>query len=121
MIDVHINRLRNKIDRGSTPLIHTVRGHGYVCEPPKETGLIDAGGTAAAGCFRWRSAFLDPCFSVASASSASKTLRFRLMVWNAWLVLAAARLHFSVCARVWANARGGHGQSVTAEGSRSRA
>jgi two-component system OmpR family response regulator/two-component system copper resistance phosphate regulon response regulator CusR len=31
VIDVHINRLRNKIDRGfDIPLIHTVRGHGYV-------------------------------------------------------------------------------------------
>jgi len=31
VIDVHINRLRNKIDRGfDVPLIHTVRGHGYV-------------------------------------------------------------------------------------------
>jgi two-component system, OmpR family, response regulator len=31
VIEVHINRLRNKIDRGFTPpLIHTVRGRGYV-------------------------------------------------------------------------------------------
>jgi two-component system, OmpR family, response regulator len=31
VIDVHINRLRNKIDRGfDAPLIYTVRGHGYV-------------------------------------------------------------------------------------------
>ena len=31
VIDVFINRLRNKIDRGSkAPLIHTVRGAGYV-------------------------------------------------------------------------------------------
>jgi DNA-binding response OmpR family regulator len=31
VVDVHINTLRNKIDRGfSPPLIHTVRGVGYV-------------------------------------------------------------------------------------------
>jgi two-component system OmpR family response regulator len=30
VVDVHINRLRNKIDRGrKTPLIHTLRGVGY--------------------------------------------------------------------------------------------
>lgn len=30
VIDVHISRLRNKVDRGhATPLIHTVRGAGY--------------------------------------------------------------------------------------------
>lgn len=31
VIEVHINRLRNKIDRGfEEPLIHTIRGRGYV-------------------------------------------------------------------------------------------
>lgn len=31
VVEVHINSLRNKIDRGSpTPLIHTVRGVGYM-------------------------------------------------------------------------------------------
>lgn len=31
VIEVHINRLRNKVDRAfATPLIHTVRGRGYV-------------------------------------------------------------------------------------------
>src|SRR3954462_1946050 len=31
VVDVHINSLRNKIDRGATPaLIHTIRGVGYV-------------------------------------------------------------------------------------------
>jgi two-component system OmpR family response regulator len=30
VIDVHISRLRNKIDKGfGTPLLHTVRGAGY--------------------------------------------------------------------------------------------
>jgi len=30
VIDVHISRLRQKIDRGfETPLLHTVRGTGY--------------------------------------------------------------------------------------------
>jgi two-component system, OmpR family, response regulator len=31
VIDVHINRLRSKLDRKfESPLIHTIRGHGYV-------------------------------------------------------------------------------------------
>jgi two-component system OmpR family response regulator len=31
VIDVHISRLRGKIDKGfSTPLLHTVRGAGYL-------------------------------------------------------------------------------------------
>ncbi len=31
VVEVHINSLRNKIDKGfDTPLIHTVRGVGYV-------------------------------------------------------------------------------------------
>jgi two-component system OmpR family response regulator/two-component system copper resistance phosphate regulon response regulator CusR len=34
VIDVHINRLRGKIDRGfETPLIHTIRGRGYALRP----------------------------------------------------------------------------------------
>jgi two-component system, OmpR family, response regulator len=33
VIEVHINRLRGKIDKGfETPLIHTVRGRGYVIQ-----------------------------------------------------------------------------------------
>ncbi|MEL7058810.1 MAG: response regulator transcription factor [Acidobacteriota bacterium] len=35
VIDVHVSRLRSKIDRGfSAPLIHTVRGVGYVLRAP---------------------------------------------------------------------------------------
>lgn len=30
VVDVHIHRLRGKVDRGATPLIHTVRAVGYV-------------------------------------------------------------------------------------------
>src|SRR5215217_157119 len=30
VVEVHINSLRNKIDRGNAPLIHTIRGVGYV-------------------------------------------------------------------------------------------
>jgi two-component system OmpR family response regulator len=31
VVEVHINSLRNKIDRGADmPLIHTIRGVGYV-------------------------------------------------------------------------------------------
>ncbi len=38
VIDVHISRLRAKIDRGfDTPLLHTVRGAGYAVREP-ETG-----------------------------------------------------------------------------------
>jgi len=35
VVDVHVHRLRGKVDRGfDTPLIHTVRAVGYVLEPP---------------------------------------------------------------------------------------
>jgi two-component system OmpR family response regulator len=38
VIDVHISRLRQKIDRGfETPLIHTVRGAGYSLRAPGPT------------------------------------------------------------------------------------
>ena len=42
IIDVHIRRLRAKLEiRGEQPLIHTVRGVGYVCEArPSETASI---------------------------------------------------------------------------------
>ena len=31
VVDVHISRLRQKIDKGfETPLLHTVRGSGYI-------------------------------------------------------------------------------------------
>jgi DNA-binding response OmpR family regulator len=34
IIDVYVNRLRDKLDRGGEPrLIHTLRGQGYVCRP----------------------------------------------------------------------------------------
>jgi two-component system OmpR family response regulator len=29
VVETHISRLRSKLDRGGTPLIHTVRGAGY--------------------------------------------------------------------------------------------
>ena len=36
VIDVHISRLRQKIDRGfEVPLIHTVRGAGYCLRAPE--------------------------------------------------------------------------------------
>jgi len=36
VVDVHINSLRNKIDKGfNPPLIHTVRGVGYVLRVPR--------------------------------------------------------------------------------------
>jgi two-component system OmpR family response regulator len=39
VIDVHVSRLRQKIDKGfAEPLLHTVRGAGYVlCPPPERT------------------------------------------------------------------------------------
>jgi two-component system copper resistance phosphate regulon response regulator CusR len=34
VVDVHIYRLRNKVDvQGVAPLIHTIRGIGYVLKP----------------------------------------------------------------------------------------
>jgi DNA-binding response OmpR family regulator len=42
-IDVHINHLRKKLDRGSGPkLIHTVKGMGYVLEQRDEPAAPDA-------------------------------------------------------------------------------
>jgi heavy metal response regulator len=36
VVDVHINRLRKKVDQGfATPLIHTIRGVGYVLREPE--------------------------------------------------------------------------------------
>ena len=41
VIDVHVSRLRNKIDRGFEPtLIHTVRGAGYVLRDPRRTSDV---------------------------------------------------------------------------------
>jgi DNA-binding response OmpR family regulator len=35
LVDVHVSHLRRKVDQGPvTPLIHTVRGHGYRLGPP---------------------------------------------------------------------------------------
>jgi two-component system, OmpR family, response regulator len=34
VIDVHVSRLRQKLDKGfATPLLHTVRGAGYTLRP----------------------------------------------------------------------------------------
>jgi two-component system, OmpR family, response regulator len=39
VIDVHVSRLRQKIDRNfAPPLLHTVRGAGYCLRPPELTG-----------------------------------------------------------------------------------
>ncbi len=38
VIDVHISRLRSKIDRDFTPaLLHTIRGSGYILHDPTST------------------------------------------------------------------------------------
>ena len=38
VIDVHISRLRAKVDKGhAVPLIHTVRGVGYCLSPQAQT------------------------------------------------------------------------------------
>ncbi len=34
IIDVHMGRLRRKIERAGRPLVHTVRGAGYVLVVP---------------------------------------------------------------------------------------
>lgn len=40
VVDVHINRLRKKVDHGfALPLIHTVRGAGYVLREPQESSI----------------------------------------------------------------------------------
>ncbi|TAK18117.1 MAG: response regulator transcription factor [Acidobacteria bacterium] len=36
VVEVYINALRNKIDRGLTPLIHTIRGVGYMLSAKQE-------------------------------------------------------------------------------------
>jgi DNA-binding response OmpR family regulator len=36
VVEVHINALRNKIDRAYTPLIHTIRGVGYMLGEKRE-------------------------------------------------------------------------------------
>ena len=36
VVEVYINALRNKIDRGQTPLIHTIRGVGYMLSAKNE-------------------------------------------------------------------------------------
>jgi two-component system copper resistance phosphate regulon response regulator CusR len=40
-IDVHVNNLRKKVDRGARKLIHTVKGLGYVLEERAEPGSDD--------------------------------------------------------------------------------
>lgn len=49
MVNVHIARLRKKLEVLGSPVIHTVRGEGYVfsLEPPPEADL-EAGGSAPA-------------------------------------------------------------------------
>ena len=47
LIEVYVNRLRRKVDDGSTkPLIHTRRGAGYVLEPATAFASVDADGHA---------------------------------------------------------------------------
>lgn len=38
VVEQYIGYLRRKIDTGCEPMIHTVRGVGYVLRPPKESG-----------------------------------------------------------------------------------
>ncbi|MEK6740987.1 MAG: winged helix-turn-helix domain-containing protein, partial [Actinomycetota bacterium] len=33
VVELYISYLRKKIDRGHTPMIHTMRGAGYVLKP----------------------------------------------------------------------------------------
>jgi two-component system, OmpR family, response regulator len=44
VIDVHISRLRQKIDKGfAYPLLHTVRGAGYSLRPPRQAAAPATG------------------------------------------------------------------------------
>jgi two-component system OmpR family response regulator len=36
VVELYISYLRKKIDSGRPPLIHTVRGVGYVLKPPSQ-------------------------------------------------------------------------------------
>jgi two-component system OmpR family response regulator len=36
LVEVYISSLRRKIDKGRTPMIHTVRGVGYAIRPPED-------------------------------------------------------------------------------------
>ncbi|MFD7025778.1 response regulator transcription factor [Promicromonospora sukumoe] len=38
IVELYVSYLRRKIDRGREPMIHTLRGVGYVLRPPKGTG-----------------------------------------------------------------------------------
>jgi two-component system OmpR family response regulator len=38
LVEVYISSLRRKLDRGRTPMIHTVRGVGYAIRPPGDGG-----------------------------------------------------------------------------------
>jgi two-component system OmpR family response regulator len=41
VIDVHISRLRQKVDKGfGYPLLHTVRGAGYSLRPPRQVAAL---------------------------------------------------------------------------------
>lgn len=38
LVEVYISSLRRKLDKGRTPMIHTVRGVGYAIRPPGDGG-----------------------------------------------------------------------------------
>ena len=38
IVELYISYLRRKIDAGHAPMIHTVRGVGYVLKPAEEAG-----------------------------------------------------------------------------------
>jgi DNA-binding response OmpR family regulator len=51
VVDVYINYLRKKIDEGSqNPLIHTLRGSGYVIKPPVRNFVAGQGAATEKGC-----------------------------------------------------------------------
>ena len=41
VVDLYISYLRRKIDSGREPMIHTVRGVGYICVRPDMAGFPD--------------------------------------------------------------------------------
>ena len=47
VIEVHITRLRAKMDRDfSAPMLHTIRGRGYLLKPPEAAGAGQPDGIA---------------------------------------------------------------------------
>ena len=61
VVELYISYLRKKIDAGREPMIHTVRGVGYVLKPGRLSASVPTAGAARRGCWSrtagacWRS------------------------------------------------------------------